>query len=198
MPTLTDSFQSLVQTTANSLTGRQSGSLGSTLTSGALSAAIGVAADQPLVRVNRARAAAAVDYGYNRMALWDVWRPWLFTASSVVTAVSCYMLWKRRKVPEAWYTYVTAGGSSAAVAWLTRPNALRGAPAPKPVAMPGEPPSDASSTMQQVLGWIDKKIERNNQTRPGWEAQTWARVAQDLGFGTLKPPASVFFTRRTM
>jgi len=191
-------FQSLVQTTSDAFHKVGGRDLVNTVASGAVDTAAGLAAEQPLVRVNRARAAAGIDYGYEKLEVYEKWRPLIFLGACAGTAASGFALWKRKKIGEAWATYLTTGGVSAAVAWFTRPDFLRPAPAPVPVATPGEPPPTSTPAMQQVLGWLDRRVQANNLNRPGWETRTWQRVARDLGFGTLKPPASTLLTRNSM
>lgn len=142
-------------------------------------------AQSPAVVVNRARAAAALDYGYEKLDQYERWRPTLFAASAAGCAISIAAATKRRKVPEAVTLYSLLALISGGVAWFTRPDALRPAPAPSPVPQaPGEGPG----AVDQVLGWVDRRVEHLNQTEPGWETATWQRLSNDLGFGKITSP----------
>lgn len=173
-------------------TGRVTGQL----SSAAISSAAEYATNRDDVRVNRARAAAAVDYGYDKMEQYERWRPTIFVASSAVCALSLALMFKRRRVPEAYVVYLTSAAASAGMAWFSRPDALRPAPAPMPPLPPGqEPPPGA---MAQVLGWLDRRVQANTSADPGWEARTWRRVARDLGYGTLDPHTEVLLVRNSL
>jgi len=151
------------------------------------------ATDQPMVTVNRARSAALVDYGYHQFDRWERWQPFVFGASGTIAIVSVAMLYRRWRVPEAALVYAVSAGLNSGIAWLTRPSALRPAPAPAPPMPPGEAPPP--QPLQQVLGWLDRRVGRLNASDPGWETQTWERLAHDLGFGTMDPYARTLLTR---
>lgn len=165
--------------------------------------------DRESVIVNRARSAALADYGYEKLATYYKWRPTIFASSAAVSAISATMAWKRRRVPEAIILYGLSSLFSGAVAWFSRPNALRPAPAPMPPAAQepapvpqeaieqGAPPPAEPSAVAEFLGWLDARVKRLNQARPGWESQTWQRVAHDLGYATLNPHVAILITRNT-
>lgn len=176
-------------TVAGKIGGEASGRLSQEM----LTQAARYATDQPLVTVNRARAGALVDYGYDQFDRWERWRPIVFAASLALAGISGAMLYRRWRVPEAAVVYTTSTLMNLGIAWFTRPDALRPPPAPTPPLAPGEAPPP--EPLQQVLGWLDRRVERLNGTEPGWESRTWERLAQDLGFGTMDPYARTLLTR---
>jgi len=158
------------------------GALTGQLSSQALAEAARLAAEQPPVIVNRARAAALVDYGYDRLDLYERWRGAIFALTASLSAISLAMAYRRWPNPEATTLYTTSALGNGIVAWITRPDALRPEPAPTP------PTSDAPESMAQFLGWLDRRVGRLNSEEPGWERQTWHRLARDLGYGRMNPP----------
>lgn len=186
------------------------GGLSSSFTAQVLDQTAQWAAGRPSVQMTRARAAALADYGYRKLDTFYRYQPTIFAASAAVAAVSLAMAWKRKKVPEALALYLASGGVSGAVAYVSRPSWLRSAPPaplpptagtpapPAPDTPPGAPPPPVTppGPFAQFLGWVDARIEHANRNRPGWESQTWRRVAHDLGYGTLKPPLETFLTRQ--
>ena len=167
------------------------------------------AADRPSVLVNRARVASLADYGYQKLDTFYRYQPTIFAASAAACAVSLAMAWRRKRVPEALAMYLAAGGVSGTVAYFSRPSWLRAAPpAPLPPGagtppppLPDEPPDPQPlpptppGPLASFLGWLDARVERANSSRPGWEARTWRRVANDLGYGRLEPPVGTLLTR---
>lgn len=205
-------WQLLVDRTAQAVetgTGMALPDVGRSLTDKVLLEAARWTTDRDSVIVNRARSAALADYGYEKLAVYYKWRPVIFASSAAVSAISLAMAWRRRRVPEALILYGLSGIFSGAVAYTTRPNLLRPAPAPLPpvaqtpapvppeaIAAGAPPPADPSA-VAQFMGWLDSRISKLNRTRPGWEAQTWHRVAHDLGYGTLNPHVAMLLTRNT-
>lgn len=165
------------------------GKLGGALAQQVLNEAASSAADTPLVQVNRARAAALVDYGYDKLDQYDRWRPYIFAGSAGTCALSVAAVIKRRKIAEAWPLYLVLAAMSGGLAWVTRPGWLRGAPAPLPTKQ-----TDSPSSLNTMVGWLDRRVDQNTHQQPGWEAETWQRVAQDVGFSTIPPYAQKFFT----
>lgn len=189
------SFARLVADTASkSITGENFsiGGISGAVSQQVLSAAARKAAQYPKVQVNKARAAAVADYGYEKLEMYEAWRPTIFATSSAACLVSVAMGVKRRKVPEAIALYSLSAALTGTLAWLTRPDALRPAPAPMPPQEtdPDQPVEPRPGAMAQVLGWVDRRVDRLNTTEPGWQPRTWQRLAADLGFGTIKPPVS--------
>lgn len=162
------------------------------LTNAALQQAANSAVAVPAVAVNRARAAAAVDAGYNAMATYMAWRPALFAASLTGAVISGSALIRRIKNPEAIALYGIIGALSAITAWLTRPEAMR----PTSIqAIPTDP--NAPSGMAGAVGWLDQRVVQNSAERPGWEAATFTRLASDLGMGTLNPAVNALLTQNS-
>lgn len=168
------------------------GSIGGAVSRAALTEAAEWAAKKPLVRVNRARAAALVDYGYQTMDWYDLWRPYIFVGAAGFFLASLGALAYRRKTAEAWPLYLVAAGSSGTLAWFTRPMIMRRAPAPLPTKDPSSP-----SSLNYAVGWLDDRVKTKSRIDPGWEARTWQRVAQDLGWSTMPSYAREFFTTHT-
>ncbi len=162
------------------------------ITQAAMQQAAGSAMAMPVVAVNRARAAAAVDAGYDAMATYMAWRPVLFAASVTGSVVAGAALVRRHKNPEAIALYGIIGALSALTAWFTRPDMLR---SPVVQAMPTDP--NAPSGMAGAVGWLDDRVARNSQERPGWEAATFKRLAGDLGMGTLNPAVQALLTQNS-
>ena len=162
------------------------------LTQAALQQAANAALATPEVEVNRARAAAALDAGYDAMATYMAWRPVLFAASVTGAVVAGSALARRYKNPEAVALYGLAGAISTLVAWFTRPDMLR---APVVQAIPTDP--NAPSGMAGAIGWLDNKVATNTEERPGWEAATFNRLASDLGMGTLNPAVQALLTQNS-
>lgn len=168
-------------------------SLASAATNQALLEGARIATNNPMVLLNRARAAAAIQLGYEQMDLYERWRPTLFAASASGAAISLAMLYRRRRNPEAVTLYTIIAAMSSAMAYFTRPMALRADPAPMPPTPPGvEPPPSA---MAEYLGMLDKRAGRMDAERPGWQPQTWQRLANDLGWTTIPAPVEVALTR---
>jgi hypothetical protein len=198
-------FTSLVQQAASIVPGGLNlAGISSSVTTQVLSEAAKYAADLPQVRVNRARAAALVDYGYEKLDQYSAIKPYVFWGSTAGLVACGYMGWKRRKIPEAVALYSVLGVLAAGVAYLTRPDTARPPPAPMPAtasipapSAPGEPPKPAPKALPQVLGWLDRRVEARSQVRPGWEAATLRRVAKDLGFATLGVAAETAITRNS-
>lgn len=159
----------------------------------ALEAGSVIVTDIPAVRQNRARMAMLVHQGYEVLEVYDRWRPTLFALSMAGMAVSGAMAWRRRRVPEALALYLTSAGASTIMAWITRPDALRSAPAALPPPAPGQEPPPAA--LASAFGWADRKANHLSQTRPGWESVTWQRLAQDLGMRTIDPWVATMLTR---
>ena len=172
-------------------------SLSGTVAAGALNEAARVGVEQPLIRVNRARSAALLDKGYQLMAWYEGWRPWIFLVAAASAGASGYMVWRRKRVPEAWPLYLVIGGVAAGVAWITRPEGLRAAPAPVPPT-PENLANPPPGTLQQILGWLDRHVAQRSQQQPGWEAGTFRRIAGDLGFDTMPQYAETFLTRNSL
>lgn len=162
------------------------------LTTATLQQAASSAMAVPAVQVNRARAAAAIDAGYDAMATYMAWRPALFAASTMGALVSGAALARRAKNPEAVALYGIVGALSVVTAWFTRPAMLRSAPEQ---AIPTDP--NAPSGMAGAVGWLDHQVARNSQERPGWEAATFNRLASDLGMGTLNPAVQALLTQNS-
>lgn len=162
------------------------------LTTATMQQAASSAMSVPVVAVNRARAAAAIDAGYDAMATYMAWRPTIFAASVVGVAVSSAALIRRVKNPEAVALYGILGAISAVSAWFTRPDALR---SPPQQAIPTDP--NAPSGMAGAVGWLDERVARNSAQRPGWEAATFTRLASDLGLGTLNPAVQALLTQNS-
>jgi hypothetical protein len=152
-----------------------------------LNSAAQAAADQPLVQQNRARLAAVLDAGYGALDFYAKAQPFLFVGGCLGALASGMALAKRRGVGEAYPLYLGAGLASAAVAWFTRPAALRAA---VPPPAPGATPATA-----RALAWVDGRVSANSQEHPGWEGVTWTRLANDLGQGTLSPAVQALLTR---
>jgi hypothetical protein len=146
----------------------------------------------PAVQVNRARAAAAVDAGYDVMATYMAWRPVIFAVSTMGAVVSGAALTRRIRTPEAVALYGIMGALSALVAWYTRPDMLRKPPAQ---AIPTDP--NAPQGMAGAVGWLDQRVAHNSAERPGWEAATYTRLASDLGMGTLNPAVQALLTQNS-
>jgi hypothetical protein len=138
-------------------------------------------AKQPVVLTQRARAAAALSYGYEWMDTYDAAQPWLFCAGVAGAIASGYGLYKRRKNPEATVLYSLTGLASVALAYLARPAELRAAPE---VADPSNPPTPATAAL---MGWLDGRVVDLSAKYPGWEAATWRRLAEQMGQGTIAP-----------
>jgi hypothetical protein len=195
-------------------------SIGSAVVKQSLAEAGRWAADQPMVRVNRARGAALIDYGYEWIETLDRWRPYIFTGSTVAAGLSAFALWKRKRIPEAWVVYLPLLGISGGLAWLLRPAALRPPPAPLPVSLqnssqaapvasqrsisglgaspaPQEAPK-ATGTLQQILGWLDRRAAKLAVKEPGWEPQAYARLARDLGWSTMPSYVTGFLNRNAL
>lgn len=154
-----------------------------------LSSAASAVTDIPAVVVNRARAAVVVSKGYEYLDTYNTYRPYLFVAGVLGVVASSLALVRRRKAsPEAYPLYASTGAMSAALAWFARPDSLKS----KPVVTPGTPPASA-----QALAWVDGQVTQRTTQHPGWEAATWARLANDLGQGTLNPTLQVILTRNT-
>lgn len=154
-----------------------------------------LAADTDIVRLNRARTAALADYGYLQFDRYEYYRPVVFTGSVIICGMSIAAVIKRRKILEAWPLYFVLAGLSGGVAWFTRPDLLRTPPAPVPPQTAENPPPPA---LQRFLGWLDNKIQKNTLNRPGWESQTYQRLASDLGFSTIPEHVKVLLTRNTL
>lgn len=155
-----------------------------------LSSAASAVTDIPAVVLNRARMAAVVSKGYETLDLYRKWQGYLF-AAGVLGAVSASLALAKRhaKSAETYPLYIGAGIASAALAWVTRPDSLRATPPP---ADPSHPATTARS-----LAWMDAQVAARTQQHPGWEASTWARLANDLGQSTLSPSLQVIITRNT-
>jgi hypothetical protein len=123
--------------------------------------------------------------------------------------MSFAMLARRPKNMEAITLYSLAGILSSGVAWFTRPAMFRPAPAPtastvkkpKKPSQPGVPaapapkPDAQSAAMAEYLGALDSKVQKLNASAPGWEANTYMRLANDLGFGNMYPPLQTALTK---
>lgn len=190
--------------------------ISSSVTNQALAEAGRWAADQPMVRVNRARGAALIEYGYDWIDALDRWQPYIFTGSTAAALASSFALWKRRRVPEAWVVYLPLLGLSGGLAWLMRPAALRPAPAPVPVSAQKSAPEPSvgpvgpisapaastapgpPGTLQQFLGWLDRRVAKLTTKQPGWEPQAYTRLARDLGWSTIPSYVQGFLTRNAL
>lgn len=162
------------------------------LTTATMQQAASSALAVPTVQVNRARAAAAVDAGYDAMATYMAWRPAIFAASVTGAVISGAALARRIKNPEAIALYGIVGALSVVAAWLTRPDMLR---SPPQQTIPTDP--NAPSGMAGAVGWLDARVARNSAERPGWEAATFTRLASDLGMGTLNPAVQALLTQNS-
>lgn len=195
-------------------------SIGSSIVQQSLAEAGRWAAEQPLVRVNRARGAALIDYGYDWIETLDRWRPYIFTGSAVGAGLSAFALWKRKRIPEAWVVYLPLLGVSGGLAWLLRPAALRPPPAPLPTSLQKSPeastrassgaisglgatqgpppPPKPTGTLQQILGWLDRRAAKLAVKEPGWEPQAYTRLARDLGWDTMPSYVTGFIRRNAL
>jgi hypothetical protein len=169
------------------------GSVTGVIAQQALVEAARVSTEQPIVRVNRARGAALIDKGYGALGTYDALKPYIFAASLAGAIGAGYMVRKRRRVPEAWPLYSVLGVLAAGVAWVTRPEFLRPAPAPVPANT-----DPSSSGLQTLLGWLDRHAAAKATSDPGWEARAYRRLAADLGFGTMPPYAETLLTRNSL
>lgn len=194
-------------------------SLTDAMTAVALQQAADYATRSTTMVVNRARAAALADYGYEKMQQFESYQPLIFAVSASTLGISVAMGIRRRRVPEALALYSTLGLLSAGMAWFTRPAALRPAPAPIPAAVlnpaavvapppaaPGQPAPEVlpvppapidPGLFAQVLGWLDRRVAERSASNPGWEAGTWHRLAYDLGLGTITSPVNTLLTRNS-
>lgn len=197
------SYFGLVQRAAQGIqeyTGVDLSSLGSTLADTAVVEAAQWATDKPVVRVNRARSAALVDGLYDLIDTFEKWRPTIFAVSGASCALAISMIAKRRKIPEGWVLYSVIALGTGTIAWFTRPYALRPAPAPLSSTVKtqdGEKTQD-NQALAQFVGWIDRRVERNSNQRPGWEAGTFQRLSDDLGTGTMHPGVRTLLTRNSL
>lgn len=183
----------VINQAAQGLTTGSSSGIASSVAQQALSEAGRWAADQPRVRVNRARGAALIDYGYDWIDSLEKWRPFIFTGSSLAAGAAGFTLWKRRKVPEAWMVYLPLTLLSGGLAWLLRPSALRPPPAPPPQTV-----KEPSKTLQQFLGWLDGRVQKLTVKYPGWEPRAYTQLAQDLGWSTIPPYVTGFLNRNAL
>lgn len=189
--------------------------ISSSVTSQVLGEAVKYATDLPQVQVNRARAAALIDYGYEKLDQFSSVKPYVFWSSTAGLVACGYMGFRRRKIPEAVALYSVLGVISAGLAYLTRPDALRPQPAPMPASATAAPvpaapaPSPTTSApvleatkpapkaLPQVLGWLDRRVVARSAIKPGWEATTLRRVAKDLGFAKLGSAVETAITRNS-
>jgi hypothetical protein len=148
-----------------------------------VSAAKSVSGEPTLVK-NRARAAVVVDKGYGVLDAYAANQSLLFILGVLGASVSGTMLYKRRNA-EARVLYSITLATSLALSWFTRPEALRAAPALAPGEEP--PTTPAESASRRVVGWLDQNAQQNAQQNPAWENETWARLSQDMGAGTIPP-----------
>lgn len=162
------------------------------LTSAVLSEAAAQATALPVYRLNRLRAAAAVDIAYEGMEVYETWKPTIFAASVAGMLISGSILARRVRTPEAWALYGILCTISGLSAWITRPQWMFPAPPPTQAADPNAP-----SAMNGLLGRLDARAARNNVERPGWEGATLSRLATDLGTGTMNPAVAALLTRNT-
>lgn len=158
------------------------------LTETALTSVAQVATQNPDVIQDRARAAALADYGYGYLDIYTQYQPLLFFISCCGVAASGYGMYARPKKPEIITLYSLTAILSAAAAWLTRPAALRPAPTPAAAA------SATTPAMAGVLSWLDTRVATRTAEQPGWEAQTWNRLATDTGNSPLDPAVAALLT----
>lgn len=138
-------------------------------------------ANDPAYLANRERVAAMVAMGYSYLDWYAAYRSTFFAISLVATAASIAGAIKRPS-HEARMLYGVLALASAGVAYFTRPDMLRAAPAP---VDPNAPPS--TPVMPTLLGWLDSKGAELSAVEPGWEAQNLLRLANDFGSGTMDP-----------
>lgn len=176
------------------------------LTKALLQSAADTTTALPIVQQNRARAAAIIHEGYDKLAMYYQFRPILFALSASSAAFAFAMLYKRPKNTEAITLYSTAGILSSGLAWFTRPAIFRPAPAPLPSVasqssapamqqMSTPSPTPESAALAEYLGMIDKRVEKLDRESPGWESRTYMQLANDLGIGKLYPPVHTALTK---
>lgn len=156
------------------------------ITSAALNSVATVATTNRTVLQDRARAASVLDLGYTAADAYDQWQPFLFWGSVLGVIASSYAGAKRKKVPEAVTLYALTGIGSAVMAWVTRPAFLRPAPTPAEAAA-------STPAMGAAIGWMDARVAKLDASRPGWESNTWRRLAQESG--TSDPAVITLLTR---
>ncbi len=162
---------------------------GGAVGSAAMQSAAAGLVQSPEYLQNRERLAAVTELGYEVMDFYDAYQPVLFILGLLGTAIGGTALAKRRTNPEAVALYGISTVVSAAVAWLTRPAFLRPAPAPVPEGAVSSP-----GALGETLGWLDHRAAGLTAAKPGWEAQTLARLLGDLGTGTLDPASQTLIT----
>jgi hypothetical protein len=138
-------------------------------------------ANDPTYLANRERLAAMIAMGYGYLDWYAQYRSTFFALSLVATAASVAGAIKRTS-HEARLLYGALALASLGVAYFTRPDMLRPAPAP---VDPNAPPS--TPVMPQVMGWLDSKGAELSAVQPGWEAANLLRLANDFGSGTIDP-----------
>jgi hypothetical protein len=158
------------------------------LTETALTSVAQMATSDPAVIQDRARAAALADVGYQYLDEYEQMQPMLFFLSCAGLVASGYALWKRPHKPEPITLYSITALLSAVGAYMTRPAALRAAPTPAAAATASTP------AMAGVLSWLDNRVKARTAAQPGWEAQTWNRLAGDTGHAPLDPAVAALFT----
>lgn len=162
----------------------------------ALTRAATVAVSIPAVYQNRARAAAAVNLGYEAVDTFEKYRLALFVGGMVGALASGYGLVRRRKTPEAVALYTITGLISMGVAWVSKPRTEAGEAAVSAATAPTAPPSPhAPGTAKRLLAWTDRRVDTLTQEDPGWEARTLARLWGDVGTGTMPPVVNALLTR---
>jgi hypothetical protein len=158
------------------------------LTETALTTVAQFATSNSDVIMDRARAAALADVGYQYLDDYTNAQPGLFFLSCVGLLASGYALYARPHKPEPIALYSITALLSAAAAWITRPAALRPAPTPAAAATASTP------VMAGVLSWLDNRVATRTAEQPGWEAATWNRLATDTGNAPLDPAVAALLT----
>lgn len=134
------------------------------------------------VQVNKERAAVVLDTGFRIYDGWVAARPWIFAGSLAGTALSGFMLYKRRtKSPETVAWWLASLVVSAGVAWVTRPQPAAATPA------------GTSSATATLLGMIDARRAELKATDPAFPGDVYARFeALPVVQANLSPAVKAF------
>jgi uncharacterized membrane protein len=136
---------------------------------------------QPEYVINRNRAAAVVQTGFSYYDTYKKFQPAIFGGACVGAILSALALYKRRKIaPEAKILYTSSCLVCTAVAWFTRPDALRagsGVPADAPAGT-------EKSTDSNLVTWVDQKVEQLSAENPNFADVTIKRLVSMPGIAT--------------
>jgi hypothetical protein len=136
----------------------------------------------PAVQVNKERAAVVLDTGFRIYDTYNSARPWIFAGGLAGTALSGFMLYKRRsKSPETVAWWMASLVVSASVAWFTRPQA------------PAATPAGTSNATATLLGMIDARRAQLKAEDPNFPGDVYARFeALPVVQANLSPAVKAF------